>query len=139
MRGHVRVALAGTDTRMQKIKMGRGLNVSFNRNGNFALLVTRVGSTLNQKKVVPLSKIPGSYRREFMEFYPPDQQSPSINLQINNQSIGQYAQPAAPVYAPVYAPTAAPPAVAPRGRFCMSCGTAIPPTAAFCPSCGGRV
>ena len=129
MRGYVRVALMGLDTRASKIKQGRGLNITFNRQGSYAALITKTGNNIKQKKIVPLEKVPVSYRRhEFVEMYPPDQAgNPRVSVNINNQ---QQQQPPMVNPAPIINP-------APRQKtFCIQCGAEMPPTAVFCPNCG---
>lgn len=103
----------------KKVKLGKGMNVQFDRNGNFAALIERTNSKVRQKKIVPLAKIPGSYRRnEFIDMYAGGSATPQpiISTQVNVQQVQN--GPAGP-----------------KGK-CNYCGAELESEARFCPTCG---
>jgi len=102
----------------RKVKLGKGMNVQFDRNGNFAALIERTSSKVRQKKIVPLDKVPGSYRRnEFIDMYTsgPAPAQASVSIQMTNQQVQS--------------------APGPKGQ-CRYCGTELESEAKFCPTCG---
>ncbi len=68
--GHVRVTLIGLDGWHRNIKRGRDVNLVFDRNGKFSMLLEQVYTKMKKKRIVPFSKIPRRYREEFVELYP---------------------------------------------------------------------
>ncbi|HMF30289.1 MAG TPA: zinc ribbon domain-containing protein [Candidatus Lokiarchaeia archaeon] len=124
MRGFIRVFLEGLDIKKKKIKKGRGLNVTFNRNGNYAVLITKTGNEIKQKKVVPLEKIPGSYKRhEFVDMYPPEQ----AQLQPQTMTVNIVTQ------------SEETPVTTGQSKFCANCGASVRSDAKFCESCGSEL
>jgi hypothetical protein len=118
VRGYVRANIIGLSNTSKKVKLGKGMNVQFDRNGNFAALIERTNSKVRQKKIVPLAKIPGSYRRnEFVDMYSQVQSSPPQQIIINQAT----PQPAQPVI---------------EGPKCRYCGATMDIKATFCQTCG---
>ena len=104
----------------KKVKLGKGMNVQFDKNGNFAALIERTNSKIRQKKIVPLAKRPGSYRRnEFIDMYAGGSAAPQqvISNQVNVQQVQN-----------------APPAI--QKIKCSYCGAELENEAKFCPNCG---
>ncbi len=122
MRGHIRVTMVGMDAFKKKIKKGKGINTVFDRRGSFAILLVKTGHNIKNRRIVSVDNIPGSYRHEFEEMYPPEHPAP--------------AAPVSPTYVVQTNPPPAPVPDHPRMMFCSLCGAELQDGAGFCSKCG---